>query len=176
MVATTYSRMGLLAEEHPENWYDPGRFWSGDGLQLRDGATLSAEVRVIVPPLPGEIDADSAAGARQRRDAARAWWAQNAERVRRERLSPERFSVELLNPERLSAELLKPERLTASLRSAAEMARRAAEQTVESAETWRGSEAWQRTHEALEREEREEREEPEAEEPEAEQPEADPGR
>lgn len=125
VVASTYSNMGMFAVERPENWYDPGRFWSGDGLELRAGATLMPEVRVVVPPLPGEVDAESEAGARQRRDAARAFWQQNAERIRADRLAT-------------------------PLRSAADLARRAAEQTVESAETWRASEAWRRTHEALE--------------------------
>ena len=55
-------------------------------------------------------------------------------------------------------QLAEASRLTESLRSAAEMARRAAEQTVESAETWRASEAWRRTHEALEHEALAERE------------------
>ena len=125
VVASTYQNMGMFAVEHPENWYDPGRFWSGDVLELREGAALTPEVRVIVPPLPGEVDADSEAGALQRRDAARAFWRQNAERIRADRLAT-------------------------PLRSAAVLARRAAEQTVESAETWRGSEAWRRTHESLE--------------------------
>lgn len=125
VVASTYAHMGMFTEERPENWYDPGRFWSGDGLELRAGAALTPEVRVIVPSLPGEVDADSEAGALQRRDAARAFWRQNADRIRADRLAT-------------------------PLRSAAVLARRAAEQTVESAETWRGSESWRRTHEALE--------------------------
>ena len=45
LVAVTYERMGLLGTERPANWYDPGRFWSGDRLQLV-GASLSAEVHV----------------------------------------------------------------------------------------------------------------------------------
>lgn len=51
LVAVTYERMGLLGSERPANWYDPGRFWSGDRLELR-GATLDSEVAVTdVPPV-----------------------------------------------------------------------------------------------------------------------------
>jgi hypothetical protein len=49
LVAITLQRMGLLGDERPPNWYDPGRFWSGDELELR-GATLGPEVAVDVPP------------------------------------------------------------------------------------------------------------------------------
>ena len=49
LVAVTYQRMGLLDERRPPNWYDPGRFWSGDKLQLQHGATLSREIEVQVP-------------------------------------------------------------------------------------------------------------------------------
>ena len=30
--AITYTRMGLLTPGRPANWFDPGRFWSGDRL------------------------------------------------------------------------------------------------------------------------------------------------
>ncbi|MGL5865429.1 MAG: hypothetical protein ACRCYX_06070, partial [Dermatophilaceae bacterium] len=30
VVATTLTAMGVLTDEAPSNWYDPGRFWSGD--------------------------------------------------------------------------------------------------------------------------------------------------
>lgn len=50
LVAVTLERMGLLGADRPPNWYDPGRFWSGDRLQLV-GAALGAEVHVTdVPP------------------------------------------------------------------------------------------------------------------------------
>ena len=50
IVAISYAAMGLLpAERHP-SWYDPGRFWSGDRLQLSGGARLGAEIEVAVPP------------------------------------------------------------------------------------------------------------------------------
>ena len=51
LVAITYDRMGLLGDERPPNWYDPGRFWSGDRLQLV-GASLGHEIHVTdVTPL-----------------------------------------------------------------------------------------------------------------------------
>ena len=48
LVAITYQRMGLLGDDRPPNWYDPGRFWSGDRLVLSGGATLGAEIAVDV--------------------------------------------------------------------------------------------------------------------------------
>ena len=48
LLAITYQRMGLLGEERPVNWYDPGRFWSGDRLELAPGAVLGAEIEVLV--------------------------------------------------------------------------------------------------------------------------------
>jgi hypothetical protein len=48
VVAATYAAMELLPSDLPTNYYDPGTFWSGDDLALLDGATLSAEVRVVV--------------------------------------------------------------------------------------------------------------------------------
>ena len=46
VVATTYEEMGLLEPDVPLGWYDPGRFWSGDGLPLRGGWTLGGEIPV----------------------------------------------------------------------------------------------------------------------------------
>jgi hypothetical protein len=46
VVAATYQAMGLLPENRPQNWYDPGKFWSGDGLALQGGATLGPEIAV----------------------------------------------------------------------------------------------------------------------------------
>ena len=48
VVAATYQAMGLLPEERPTNYYDPGRFWSGDDLELA-GAYLGEEITVDVP-------------------------------------------------------------------------------------------------------------------------------
>jgi hypothetical protein len=50
VVAATYTAMSLLPSDLPTNYYDPGTFWSGDDLQLLDGATLSAEISVQVRP------------------------------------------------------------------------------------------------------------------------------
>jgi hypothetical protein len=55
IVASTYERMGLLDSRRPVNWYDPGRFWSGDRLELLDGAQLGPGIAVDVPP-PTEAD------------------------------------------------------------------------------------------------------------------------
>jgi hypothetical protein len=54
LVAGTFQAMGLLRADRPPNWYDPGRFWSGDHLELLDGAKLGAEIRVTTPS--GEAD------------------------------------------------------------------------------------------------------------------------
>lgn len=45
LAAITYEQMGLLGDERPPNWYDPGKFWSGDRLRLV-GATLGPEIHV----------------------------------------------------------------------------------------------------------------------------------
>lgn len=51
LVAVTYQRMGLLGSDRSPNWYDPGRFRSGDHLHLK-GATLSPEVGISQIPAP----------------------------------------------------------------------------------------------------------------------------
>jgi hypothetical protein len=50
IVASTYQAMGLLPPDRRPNWYDPGRFWSGDDLDLLLGARLGGEISVVVPP------------------------------------------------------------------------------------------------------------------------------
>ncbi|MFG1890956.1 hypothetical protein ACGFIR_24205 [Micromonospora sp. NPDC049051] len=50
VVAVTYEAMGLLPAGRRPNWYDPGRFWSGDDLGLAGGARLGAEIEVAIPP------------------------------------------------------------------------------------------------------------------------------
>jgi hypothetical protein len=50
LVAATYTEMGLLGTDRPGNWYDPGKFWSGDELELLLGAQLGPEIPVDVPP------------------------------------------------------------------------------------------------------------------------------
>ena len=49
LVAATYTEMGLLGSDRPLNWYDPGKFWSGDDLQLLQGAKLGPEIPVEAP-------------------------------------------------------------------------------------------------------------------------------
>ncbi|MGW4057688.1 hypothetical protein ACWEGE_05390 [Amycolatopsis sp. NPDC004747] len=49
IVALTYEAMGLLPPGRRPNWYDPGRFWSGDHLDLASGATLGDEIAVRLP-------------------------------------------------------------------------------------------------------------------------------
>ena len=46
LVATTYQQMGLLPSRRPASWYDPGRFWSGDRIELVAPFALSGEVAV----------------------------------------------------------------------------------------------------------------------------------
>ncbi|MAS54710.1 hypothetical protein [Nocardioides sp.] len=48
VVAATYQEMGLLDAKRPTNYYDPGKFWSGDDLELELGATLGDEIEVRV--------------------------------------------------------------------------------------------------------------------------------
>jgi hypothetical protein len=48
LVAATYTAMGLLDPARPGNSYDPGSFWSGDDLRLRQGARLGPEIAVGV--------------------------------------------------------------------------------------------------------------------------------
>ncbi|MEU1249245.1 hypothetical protein ACWD8I_26030 [Micromonospora arida] len=50
VVAVTYEAMGLLPAGRRPNWYDPGRFWSGDDLGLAADARLGSEIEVHVPP------------------------------------------------------------------------------------------------------------------------------
>jgi hypothetical protein len=46
LVATTYQHMGLLPSVRPASWYDPGRFWSGDLLELVAPFALDGELPV----------------------------------------------------------------------------------------------------------------------------------
>ena len=52
LLAITYGRMGLLEPRRPSNWFDPGRFWSGDRLELCNGASLGPEIAVVVDAAP----------------------------------------------------------------------------------------------------------------------------
>jgi hypothetical protein len=46
VLAATYQSMGLLDGRHRTNWYDAGRFWSGDELELARGYQLGGEISV----------------------------------------------------------------------------------------------------------------------------------
>jgi hypothetical protein len=46
LLATTYQHMGLLPKRRPASWYDPGRFWSGDRIELEPPFALSGEVAI----------------------------------------------------------------------------------------------------------------------------------
>ncbi|WP_431929027.1 hypothetical protein [Nonomuraea jabiensis] len=48
VVAVTYEEMGLLPAGRRPNWYDPGKFWSGDDLELLMGRRLGNEITVGV--------------------------------------------------------------------------------------------------------------------------------
>ncbi len=48
VVAATYTAMGLLDGSRPTNYYDPGKFWSGDDLSLLGGSGLGEEILVRV--------------------------------------------------------------------------------------------------------------------------------
>jgi hypothetical protein len=49
VVALTYESMGLLRPGRRQtNWYDAGRFWSGDHLSLTQGSRLGGEIAVRV--------------------------------------------------------------------------------------------------------------------------------
>lgn len=68
VVALTFVEMGLLADDHRPSWYDPGRFWSGDDLDLAPGFALGGEIEVVVPPAADGVDgAARAVSARPRR-------------------------------------------------------------------------------------------------------------
>jgi hypothetical protein len=46
LVAATYQHMGLLPDHRPASWYDPGKFWSGDAIELVAPFKLGGEVGV----------------------------------------------------------------------------------------------------------------------------------
>ncbi|GAB85772.1 guanylate cyclase [Gordonia rubripertincta] len=49
VVAITYRDMGILDTTKDSNWFDPGRFWSGDRLPLHTPHTLGPEIAVHLP-------------------------------------------------------------------------------------------------------------------------------
>ena len=48
VVASTYQQMGLLGSKRPSSWYDPGKFWSGDRIEMVPPFALGPEVAVDV--------------------------------------------------------------------------------------------------------------------------------
>ncbi len=46
VVAITYTEIGLVSDDKDSNWFDPGRFWSGDTLPLAPGYMLGSEIAV----------------------------------------------------------------------------------------------------------------------------------
>ncbi len=50
VLAVTYQAMGLLPGRRRPNWYDAGRFWSGDDLRLSEGYALGGELAVLITP------------------------------------------------------------------------------------------------------------------------------
>ena len=55
IVALTYQAMGLLPAARRAQWYDAGKFWSGDDLDLMQGYALGEEIAVEVPVPQGVI-------------------------------------------------------------------------------------------------------------------------
>jgi hypothetical protein len=60
VLAVTYQAMGLLPSRRRPNWYDAGRFWSGDDLTLAAGFALGGEIAVHIPPSAAGVQAASA--------------------------------------------------------------------------------------------------------------------
>lgn len=58
IVGRTLTEMGILRDEVPARWYDPGRFWSGDSLPVREPWSYGAEIEV--EPEPPEDDGEGA--------------------------------------------------------------------------------------------------------------------
>jgi hypothetical protein len=83
VMAVTYEAMGLLPRGRRVNWYDPGRFWSGDDLELAEGARLGGEIRVELPPTGPAPVRDGGRRAPEHRVGA--WAARAAKAVRRRR-------------------------------------------------------------------------------------------
>lgn len=83
VVATTMIRMGLLPSNRPANWYDPGRFWSGDHLGLLDGRRHDSEVEVTVPSPAGSTSDGDDANTGPGDQPARGWRSRPARLMRR---------------------------------------------------------------------------------------------
>jgi hypothetical protein len=66
VVAVTFEEMGLLPARNRPHWYDPGRFWSGDDLELAAGFRLGGEIEVVLPPPVGSTAVATERAARRR--------------------------------------------------------------------------------------------------------------
>jgi hypothetical protein len=66
VVAQTYEEMGLISARRRTNWYDPGKFWSGDRLPLAPGVTLGREIEVTL----SEADLSAGRGRRPSSEGA----------------------------------------------------------------------------------------------------------
>jgi len=53
VVALTYQMMELLPDHRTPNYYDPGRFWSGDELKLAAGTGWAGDPRADPAASPG---------------------------------------------------------------------------------------------------------------------------
>jgi hypothetical protein len=46
VLAATFQHIGLIPKRRPISWYDPGKFWSGDDLEMADGFSLGEEIAI----------------------------------------------------------------------------------------------------------------------------------
>jgi hypothetical protein len=46
LLAATYQHMGVLPKHRPPSWYDPGKFWSGDQIEMAEGYSLGEEIAI----------------------------------------------------------------------------------------------------------------------------------
>ena len=46
LVAATFQHMGLIPNRRPPSWYDPGKFWSGDEIEMVPPFGLGGEIAV----------------------------------------------------------------------------------------------------------------------------------
>jgi hypothetical protein len=46
LLAATYQHMGILPKRRPPSWYDPGKFWSGDHIEMAEGFSLGEEIAI----------------------------------------------------------------------------------------------------------------------------------
>jgi hypothetical protein len=91
LVATTYQHMGLLPSHRPASWYDPGRFWSGDRVELVAPFELAGEVAVRGRQ-PAEAPATGSATAPSG-TAKTTWWRWTAMKAWFARLRPPSSSM-----------------------------------------------------------------------------------